>query len=367
MMIIIEAIIIIYLATLSIMLYRIVIEYRKKRVLKSYPFISFIIPVHNNEANVGKTIKSVHESYDNFEMFVIDDCSSDNTYKTLKKLRKQYKFHLLCNKKNIGKSESVNLAARMARGKILFIVDSDMIMNKPLTEDVIARINGKTVLACGSCKIKESDLLSEMQNMEFNVFNFTQWGNNGLKKHTPFGGCMAVRRDAFVKVGGFSKSFITEDINLTLKLQNAGWKTETSFYYVVTAPASTHKMWAKQQLRWVVGQTENIIEYSRMTWDKPVTELFMVSFSLVSVWALISLVMGIFHQSLNGVLEALAYSVISLPFIVPELTELKKVYKVFYIIPFFMFYWPILSVISLLGIIKGVVGYRKTKEGQRAW
>tara|TARA_Y100000389_G_C17444208_1_gene510554 strand:- start:1439 stop:2125 length:687 start_codon:yes stop_codon:yes gene_type:complete len=96
--------------------------------------ISFLIATYNNEKKIIETIKSASRSCRiiklNFEIVVIDDCSSDKTYKILTKLKKKNKFlKILKNKENLGFSKSIFKAAKKAKGKNIKILHAANIEN----------------------------------------------------------------------------------------------------------------------------------------------------------------------------------------------------------------------------------------------
>ena len=67
-------------------------EKRKiKSKIKRFPKVSILIPAHNEEKNIGRTIKSLlnlNYPKNKIEIIVVDDGSTDNTYKIAKKFRK---------------------------------------------------------------------------------------------------------------------------------------------------------------------------------------------------------------------------------------------------------------------------------------
>ena len=86
--------------------------------------ISVIIPVYNGEKYIKKCIESIlKEKIDNLEIIVINDSSTDNTLKLLKK----YKDRIIIknNKKNCGVSYSRNYGLSIATGEYVMFVDSD--------------------------------------------------------------------------------------------------------------------------------------------------------------------------------------------------------------------------------------------------
>lgn len=92
------------------------------------PFISIIIPTHNNEEHIEQAILSCFDSdFDDFEIIVINDASTDETENTIEKLLK-YKpevIRLITNKKNLGAGLSRNIGIDKASGEYLLFLDGD--------------------------------------------------------------------------------------------------------------------------------------------------------------------------------------------------------------------------------------------------
>ena len=87
--------------------------------------ISVIIPTHNREQHIINSIKSVlNQSFNNFEIIIIDDCSTDNTQYEIKKIKDNRIKYIKLNKV-YGASYSRNLGIKLAKGKFISFQDSD--------------------------------------------------------------------------------------------------------------------------------------------------------------------------------------------------------------------------------------------------
>ena len=79
--------------------------------------VSIIMPSYNTGKFIQETIDSViNQTYDNWELIIVDDCSSDNTDEIVKSI-KDGRIVYLKNKKNSGAAISRNKALKMAKGK----------------------------------------------------------------------------------------------------------------------------------------------------------------------------------------------------------------------------------------------------------
>lgn len=87
--------------------------------------ISIAIPVHNGENYVMEAINSVLEqNYDNYELIIIDNASTDNTYKILKKI-KHKKIKLYRNSTNIGSTRNFNKCIKKAKNDYFMLLSHD--------------------------------------------------------------------------------------------------------------------------------------------------------------------------------------------------------------------------------------------------
>ena len=99
---------------------------------------SILLPVYNNSADVLNAIRSViNQTISNWELIIIDDCSTDNTYELLSKFVNEnpnLKIVLLRNTKNIGLFPSLNEGLLKSNGKYIARIDSDDIFANNILE-----------------------------------------------------------------------------------------------------------------------------------------------------------------------------------------------------------------------------------------
>ncbi|PPR47745.1 MAG: Undecaprenyl-phosphate 4-deoxy-4-formamido-L-arabinose transferase [Alphaproteobacteria bacterium MarineAlpha5_Bin8] len=90
---------------------------------------SLVIPVFNEEKNIGLLFSQINSSlnqYSNFEIIFVDDASQDNTLKNLKKINRNNKnLVILENKKNLGQSLSIIRAIKNANSNVIITLDGD--------------------------------------------------------------------------------------------------------------------------------------------------------------------------------------------------------------------------------------------------
>ena len=91
------------------------------------PLVSVLMTAYNREAFIGDAIESVLAStYSNFELIIVDDCSSDNTVTIARTYQAiDGRISVFVNEQNLKQFQNRNKAASLAKGEFIFYVDSD--------------------------------------------------------------------------------------------------------------------------------------------------------------------------------------------------------------------------------------------------
>lgn len=88
--------------------------------------VSIIIPIYNTEKYISKCLDSIiSQTYNNWEVILINDGSTDNTYELCKRYISSDNRIYIINKNNTGVSDSRNKALDIAKGKYVIFLDSD--------------------------------------------------------------------------------------------------------------------------------------------------------------------------------------------------------------------------------------------------
>lgn len=106
---------------------------------------SVIIPMYNSEKFIKKTLELVSkQTYTNFEVIVIDDCSSDKCYEICNNfIKKDSRFHLYRNEVNKGICETRNYGINIANGEYIIFCDDDDEIVPSLLQDNITLLEEK--------------------------------------------------------------------------------------------------------------------------------------------------------------------------------------------------------------------------------
>ena len=115
------------------------------------PKVSVILPVYNCEQYIFETIQSVlKQTFSDFELLVVDDCSTDNTVKIIKEFNDS-RINLIIKEKNSGYTDSLNYAVALAKGEYIARMDGDDVCMPNRFEKQVAFLEKNTdVVLCGS-------------------------------------------------------------------------------------------------------------------------------------------------------------------------------------------------------------------------
>src|SRR5213594_664427 len=95
----------------------------QKKKMSVLPYVSVIIPVFNGERYIRQTIESVlAQTYNNFEILVIDDGSTDGTAGIVKSYENKLRY---IRQPNRGASQARNQGIRLSQGKYIAFQDAD--------------------------------------------------------------------------------------------------------------------------------------------------------------------------------------------------------------------------------------------------
>lgn len=91
------------------------------------PDVSIIMPTYNSARFIKESIDSVlSQTYTNWELLIVDDCSTDETWRELQQIsQKENRIHTFRTKKNAGSGIARNIGIREAKGRYIAFIDSD--------------------------------------------------------------------------------------------------------------------------------------------------------------------------------------------------------------------------------------------------
>ena len=189
------------------------------------PRLSVIVPVYNGGLQLPRCLEALRTSeFTDFEVIVVDDCSTDNTPQIVERFRARY----LRTERKIGPGGGRNLGVRDARGDIIAFVDADVVVTPGTLGRIAADFDADPDLVAVFGSYDEepawSDFLSQYKNLMHHYVH--QMASE--RASTFWCGCGAMRKDVFLRFGGFDTARYPhpsiEDIDLGFRLFKAGRK-----------------------------------------------------------------------------------------------------------------------------------------------
>jgi len=223
------------------------------------PRVSVIIPAYNEEKVILRTVRSILNSdYPYFDIVVVDDGSTDSTYRKARRAFKNNPRIRIFTKPNGGKSTALNLGISKTKAEVIITLDADTLF-KPNTVSKLVRNfdNPKVGAVAGNAKVgNRLNLLTFWQALEYIT------SQNLDRRAFAIMNCVTVvpgsvgawRRKAVIQAGGFSSRTLAEDADLTFFIIRLGYKViyEDGAIAYTEAP-DTVKNFIKQRFRWMYG------------------------------------------------------------------------------------------------------------------
>ena len=215
------------------------------------PLFSVIVPLYNKQAYIVETIKSIiNQSCQDFELIVVDDCSTDDSLSLVKSLQIP-NIQIISHKTNKGLSATRNTGSRQAKGKLITMIDADdswrydflssiseMVVNFPKASIFGTGFN--EIYSNGKKIWAKPKLPLYKENARFIVNDFFE---NSLGMPLYCMSSVAYKRNVIEEVGGFDEDIMySEDIDFYIKI-NLNYK---SVYY--HAPLSNVRVGGPEQM-----------------------------------------------------------------------------------------------------------------------
>lgn len=240
-------------------------------LLSAYPAVSIIIPCHNEGRDIAETIEFVlQQRYPDFEVIAVNDGSTDDTLEQLSILAERHKQVRVINlENNQGKAEALNTGALFSKNEYLICIDGDALLAPEATAWMMMHfLSGPRVAAVtGNPRIRtRSTLLGKIQVGEFSaIIGMIKRAQRVYGRIFTVSGVIAgFRKSALHRVGYWSHDMITEDIDISWKLQLDHWdiRYEPNALCWILMPETYKGLW-RQRLRWAQGGAEVLLRYYR--------------------------------------------------------------------------------------------------------
>lgn len=241
------------------------------KVINIFPFVTIIVPAYNEEKTLAKTVASLiklNYPKDKYEVLVVDDGSTDNTFSIAKSLERGLPFVKAYHIANKGKGGALNFAIKKAKGEFIGALDADSFVHKDALRHIMAKFDSpQTVAVTPSLKVYNAkSILEILQEVEyiFGIFLRKIFAFIGSIHVTP-GPFSIYRKSFFDKYGCYDEKNLTEDIEIALRIQSKGFHIEnTTNAFVYTVAPKTFLTLLKQRIRWYYGFLINVENYRHL-------------------------------------------------------------------------------------------------------
>ncbi len=243
----------------------------KRKKLSHYPSLSIIIPAYNEEKNIENCIRLLlKQDYPDLKIIVVDDGSTDNTCNISKRLSREFANLTYIKKKNRGKAAALNTGLKIIDTELFGFIDADTHLSDNTLKNMVRYIHGNVVSTIAFIKPHTTkSAIERIQRIEYMLSSFTRKLMCSLKSlyYTP--GFAIYKTDVVKELGGFDENNITEDLEIGLRLKNAGYDIENSAEdSAFTIVPKSFKTLFWQRMRWYRGYIYNTKKYSHMFFNR---------------------------------------------------------------------------------------------------
>ncbi len=188
--------------------------------------INIIVPIYNSKKYIERCVDSIlNQTYQNFELILINDGSTDNSLNVINKYKNNSKIKII-DKKNEGVAKTRNLGIDMSKGKYIMFIDNDDYIDSDYIYNYYNAIeNNDMDVVFGSYKcVSQNGKTSKITNYKSNkilskYFTFAPWAkiyNLGcIKKNKIYFLDSQIGEDVYfnLKVYGITSKVLEIDYN----------------------------------------------------------------------------------------------------------------------------------------------------------
>lgn len=241
----------------------------------NYPSCSILIPAHNEEKVIGKTIDSMLRLVypkDKLQIIVINDGSNDSTKEIIQnysvKDSRVELYDIPKGEGGKGKSRTLNIGIKAAKGEIIAIYDADNTPDENSLRYLVAQLLLHKELGAVLGKFrtvnKNRNLLTKFINIETLSFqSMLQAGRWQMHNVATLPGTNFVMWAWLInKLDGWDEEALTEDSELSIRIYQEGYKIKFIPYAITyEQEPESWQVWINQRMRWVRGNNYVISKF----------------------------------------------------------------------------------------------------------
>lgn len=191
------------------------------------PAISVIVPVYNGGRLLDRCLGALsHTTGVKWECIVVDDGSTDGSGD----LAESYRARVVRTERpRSGPGQARNLGARLAAAPLLCFIDADVVVRPETLSEFIALFEADAGLTAAFGSYDSEPDVQEHLSRYRNLLHHYVHQEGQQQASTFWAGCGAIRREAFLTIGGFHPAYqrpSIEDIELGYRLSAAGGRIE---------------------------------------------------------------------------------------------------------------------------------------------
>ncbi len=269
---------------------------KENKKLNKFPSVTIVIPAYNEEKVIENTIKSalnLNYPKNKTEVIAVNHGSTDRTLSIMNKYRDKIKIISIEKRPDERKGAPMNAALKVAKGEFFVCLDADSIPEKDALLKILPHFSDKDV-ACvlPSMKVdKPKSFWQKAQWIEYIVNMFYKKLMTNLNCiHVAPGPFSVYRTCVLRKVGGYNEKNITEDLEITYKLQKNQYKIiQLLDTQVLTKSPQTFKQLYSQRNRWFKGAFLTTIQYRKMLFNKKYGDFAMIQLPVVIISGILAI------------------------------------------------------------------------------
>ncbi len=248
-----------------------------RQIISPEPLVTVIIPAHNEELGIAKSLDSVTRStHKNLQVIVTDDASTDKTRKIVQQYMANHPekpVEIVSIIMNRGKATAMNFAIQeKARGEFVMTLDADSVIDKNAIKNALKYFDDPTVAGvAANVKIYyQQSLIVLLQLFEHMIGYRSKKFYTLTNSEFIVGGVASTyRRSVMEHVGWYDTDTQTEDIGLSLKVTAEGNKAFKLVYaedvVAMTEGVQTYKALFRQRFRWKLGMIQSLLKFKNIT------------------------------------------------------------------------------------------------------
>lgn len=304
--------------------------------IDNFPFVSIVVPARDEENNILMCLDSIFKSEypkDKFEIIVVNDRSNDKT--------RQYVESYVSNNINLrliniendneklipGKPGALDIGIKAAKGDYVLMTDADCEVNKKWILSIVKTfVEKKSDQVASFTLVKHNNFFDKYQAIEWILMHTMASGGIGYKFPLGcFGNNTAIRKDMYLKIGGYAnlEFSVTEDLALLQAVHKAKGKVDYICHRdstVRTLPIKNISDYLKQRKRWAIGG-------KKLGWK---ATLFVLASLLIWISFIFSLINGNYYLGFSILLLKLITDAI---LVIPSILTVKENGLLAYILP----------------------------------